>query len=255
MGSNKSILYTAMLLLLPAFVALNHASAQGSYIKVSRADADTRAVQNAVESIISSIPKALRDRVFGAGCRVVIVPSVAEYIGATYSDKPRGYTDGGGYDNADGLFIPANNELLVSERVSYRNSAPQAAARIPYVLRHEFGHAFDRYLGQQVDRGPYGRRQVIQHAQSASSLAKLLDTHQNEVKRLTNSTRTDLAYFCQAGTAGASETFAELFCLHCEPTSEWTPRQQALIRAFAGCDSLVRSIMNSPDTVGQWDAQ
>ncbi len=176
------------------------AFAQAEYILSSRTNADTTSVRLAVAPVLQTIPPTIRDVVFANGLRIMVVPTVAEYMGMGYSDKPRGYADGGGYDNADGLFVPARNQLLVSERVSYRNNLSSKAYRIPYVVRHEFGHAYDYYLGNHY-----------KHIWTASQLAKFAESHSEEVQRLSNSSRTTLAYFCQPGTAGVSETFAELF--------------------------------------------
>jgi hypothetical protein len=174
----------------------------------------------------------------------MIVPTVSEYMGLGYSDKPRGYIDGGGYDNADGLFVPDRNQLLVSQQVSYRNSTPGNAFRIPYVLRHEFGHAYDQYLGKHY-------KQIW----TASQLGKFIETHRTEVQRLSNSQKANLDYFCQSGSAGTSETFAELFCIHCQQPSEWTTKQRLLLGAFPLTDALVEQAMQSPETILQWSEQ
>jgi hypothetical protein len=220
----------------------NAAFAQAEYILSSSPHGDTSAMKTVLEPVLNCIPATIRDEVFGNGCRIMVVPTVSEYLGMGYSDKPRGYTDGGGFDNADGLFIPAQNQLLVSEKVSYRNSAPGKARRIPYVVRHEFGHAYDCYLGRHYS-GKW----------AASGLPKFTETHNNEVMRATNSCRSSLAYFFQPGTAGPRETFAELFCMHCESPSTWNERQKSLLAVFPLTDALVKEAMNSPESVLRWD--
>jgi len=211
-------------------------------ITAARPDADTQAMKSKVESILSSVPTTVRDSVFDAGCKVVIVPTVSEYTATGYSDKPRGYTNGGGYDNADGLFLASKNELLVAERVSFKNGAPIPAYRTGYVIRHEFGHAYDQYLGRK-----------FKSTWAITTSPKFEETHRQEVQRLTNNVRSQIAYFCQEGHAGASETFAELFCLRCLPQSEWSNRQKAVLAAFPQTDALVKAAMDSPTTVASWD--
>lgn len=222
----------------------NSAFAQAEYIQSSTPHGDTSAMTAVLVPVLNSVPATIRDEVFRNGCRIMVVPTVSEYLGMGYSDKPRGYTDGGGFDNADGLFIPAQNQLLVSEKVSYRNSAPGKARRIPYVVLHEFGHAYDYYLGRHYS-GKW----------AASGLAKFTETHGNEVMRATNSSRSSLAYFFQPGSAGPSETFAELFCMHCESPATWSERQKSLLAVFPLTDALVKEAMTSPESVLRWDPQ
>ncbi len=238
------LLATAIALVAPVEISkLVPALAQSDQlIQASRPSADTAGVKAALAPVLKSIPERIKDLVFGAGCRIMVVPTVAEYMQMTYSDKPRGYRDGGGYDNADGLFVPAKNQLLVSERVSYRNSAPSTVARVPYVVRHEFGHAFDQYLGKKYKSN-----------WAASSVPKFVDTHHNEVERLTNTQRDNLAYFCQEGSAGASEVFAEFFCMHCTPQSEWGDREKTLLTAFPRTNALVQEAIRLPVSVADWD--
>jgi hypothetical protein len=242
--NSKTVLQILSMVALTLVSSRDAAFAQAEYILSSRTNADTTAVRSVVEPVLHTIPTAIRDAVFGNGCRIMVVPTVSEYMGMGYSDKPRGYTDGGGYDNADGLFVPAQNQLLVSEKVSYRSSVPGKAWRIPYVVRHEFGHAYDYYLGHHY-------KQIL----AVSQLPKFTETHANEVQRLTNSSRANLSYFCQSGAAGSSETFAELFCMHCELPSEWSEQQKALSAAFPLTDELVKTAMNSPEAVLRWDQQ
>jgi hypothetical protein len=242
MKRNQTMFQRILVAFVVAPLAALVACAQTSNITIARPDADSAGIQSQVVSLLQNIPRTIRDRVFSAGCQIVIVPTVPEYTGYGYIDKPRGYLDGGGYDNADGLFIPAKNQLLIAERVSYRNSAPYKANRIPYVLLHEFGHAFDQYLGKSLSTPQW----------VATTLPRFLDTHTREVQKLSNTDKATLAYFCQAGGSGASETFAELFCMHCQSQSQWSSRQAALVAKFQGTDALVRQVMSNPDQVTTW---
>ncbi len=110
----------------------NSGFAQSQYILSSRPSADTAAVQELVESALQHIPTKLSDAVFKNGCRVMIVPTAAEYLGKGYSDRPTGYIDGGGYDNSDGVFVSERNQMIISEKVSYRNSFPHKADRLNF---------------------------------------------------------------------------------------------------------------------------
>jgi hypothetical protein len=190
---------------------------------------------------LQTIPASIRDRVFQAGLRVVIVPTVSDYLDTHYSDRPRGYVNGGGYDNTDALFVPAKNELLVAERVSYHNGAPLPTTRVPYLIHHEFGHAFDFYLGHQFSQ-----------LYSISKTPRFVQTSDRELQRLGLSKREKIAYFCQDDGAGASETFAELFGMHYTPKSTWNDAVHILLESFPDTNLLIKETQASPGTVSSW---
>jgi hypothetical protein len=194
-----------------------------------------------VEAELQTIPASIRDSVFQAGLRVVIVPMVSDYLDSHYSDRPRGYVNGGGYDNTDALFLPSKNELLVAERVSYHNGAPRPTTRVPYLIHHEFGHAFDYYLGHQFSQ-----------LYSITKTPRFVQTYGQELQRLGLSRREKIAYFCQDDGAGASETFAELFGMHYTPKSTWDDADQILLDAFHDTNLLIKTTESSPSTVASW---
>ena len=233
----RLVLFVALMLFSPPLFA----SGDGNYIEFSRRSRDSEDIKQSVLQLLGYIPSNIRKVVFESGCRIVIVPMVSEYISSNYSDRPRGYSHGGGYDNADGLFMPSRNQLLISEKVSFLNGAPRRSSRIPYVLRHEFGHAYDYYLGRKY-----------KSSFAVSDARKFLETHRREVAKLTNTDRSKLEYFCQNGAAGASETFAELFYIRCAEGSHLDEMRQKLVHQFPETRKLVESAMTSPEMVRGW---
>jgi hypothetical protein len=232
------------LLLAVAFslAAGSEAQAQFEHIWLINHQPEAFEIRERVTRALERIPQSVKDRVFSSGCRIVIVPMIDQYLGKTFSDIPQGYRSGGGYDNTDGTFRCAENEIVIAETVSYRNGSPKKVKRVNHVLCHEFGHAYDQSLIK--DMAP-------DHS-FASSLPQFLETHEKEVTRMTNSKRSELEYYCQDGSAGAGETFAELFCLHCEPQSDWGKQQQDLVAAFPQTDALVKAAMESPSVCEKW---
>src|SRR6185437_10630631 len=76
---------------------------QEQAIVVFRQSQDASRTKSSIQRVLNTIPSFIKDAVLNSGCKIVIVPTVSEYLGMGYADKPRGYNDGGGYDNARGL--------------------------------------------------------------------------------------------------------------------------------------------------------
>jgi len=232
-----------LLLAVALFLAAgSEVQAQFDHISLIGHQPETFDIRERVSRALDRIPQSVKDRVFSSGCRIVIVPMIDQYLGKTISDIPQGYRSGGGYDNTDGTFRCDENEIVIAERVAYRNGSPKKVKRVSHVLCHEFGHAYDQSLVKDV---------VPDHS-FASSLPQFLETHEKEARKMTNSKRSELEYYCQDGSAGAGETFAELFSLHCEPKSDWSKQQQDLVAAFPQTDALVKAAMASPSVCENW---
>lgn len=240
-------LITLSFSLLPTAAAQGNSNADAAYIRAQRETADTANARLGVIQGLSRIPRVLKYSVLQDGCRVVITPTIIEYKRDLASTKPRGYTHGGGYDNCPALYLPAENEIVVSERWGYRNAPAQAGTVNSYEesLGHEFGHAFDSFLGKWAQGGV--RRQYYNITQTKW----FKDSFTSEMKRLTNEQRRESSYFTQGGSAGPSELFAELFAslFSASPTA----RQRTLAQAFPQTCAKIRQLASlsnySRDTI------
>lgn len=180
---------------------------EAAHVTVFRKDINTANTENGVKVSLTRIPQPVKDAVFGEGCKIVITPTILDYRPELKNEKPRGYTHGGGYDNCPAMFQPGPNEILVAETWSWQNgpSRPGRAAFYQEALGHEFGHAFDSFMGK-VAQG--GRRSGYWYI---TDTAWYYETYRKEAQKLSNDQRRNAAYYTQPGTGGGSELFAELF--------------------------------------------
>ncbi len=212
-----------------------------TYIEVLRHTSSTDEVKTQVLLALQSIPANVRNKVFGNGMRVKVVPQTPDLGKDVLNDRPRGYIRGGGYDSAGGLFIPAENRLVVAELEGYMNSPLKPNARIHSTVPHEFGHAFDFCLGRECEPFSY----------AYSSSDRFLPIYESESTRMTTTQRTELYYFCQEGAAGASETFAQLFATCCIAESNWNERDRALRAGFPRSLAVVKAVIAKPAVVNE----
>ena len=76
-------------------------------------------------------------------------------------------------------------------------------ARVPGVLRHEIGHAFDMAIG--------GKGKITGPFHSSSRTFDSI--YKRDVRMMTAQLKRELRYFTQTGRAGKQESFAEAFAI------------------------------------------
>lgn len=163
------------------------------------------AFRETVDKTLGQIPEAVRVEVLGAGIEVQLAPRLTDAVPRLQGVKPRGFEDGTSWDHTDGVFLPRERVLVVSETAQDAETgqwlgfnAPRAAATV----RHEVGHAFD-FVRELSASAAF----MAAYEQDAAALRPWLDRHDivNEDQKEA------LQYLLQAGKAGPHETFAEVF--------------------------------------------
>ncbi len=122
-------------------------------------------------------------------------------------DKPvRGQPDAK-WDNLEGVFIPSDKAIVVSQEYLSRGEQQVSSDRTDGVLRHEVGHAIDDALGR-ISRSEEFRQSYEKDLRRINKKARL-----QELIGLASAKRkiSDLEYFMQEGETGRSEAFAELY--------------------------------------------
>lgn len=223
-------------------------SADQRYVTVRRTTADTGNARTGITMGLSRIPRALKDAVFGDGCKVLITPTILEHKPELATTKPRGYSHGGGYDNCPAMYMPTENEILVAEKWGWKNGPPRPGTAEMYeeCLGHEFGHAFDAFLGKAAQGG------VRRHYYNLTESSWFADTYTRELNS-PNEQRRAADYYTQKGTAGPSELFAELFgsIFSVEATAEqrrlaqFFPQTRAKIQQLASLTSFTQDNINA----------
>ncbi len=203
-------------------------------ISVFRHDNNTEHTLDLVKDGLSKVPPQVKEALANDGYQIVIAPMTMDVTNSQDS-KPRGYNNGGGWDNAGGVFLPSSKQVVVGERVSWRSSLPMFNNIAGATVRHEIGHAYDQYLG----------RSMI-NSWTISSSPLFRQTYASDAQNLSNTQRSEFEYFVQPDGAGENELFAELFYTHCLTGDENTRRSKSardLAQAFPKTFRLVEDLI------------
>lgn len=164
------------------------------------------------EKGLSTIPAWIWRPLRQKGLQIWLVPHTPDAFGPNDPDpasQPRGYALGSTYDNVPALCLVGR--LVIAQE--YRqpdgkwvpNKDPDGA------VAHELGHAYDRYLGNQmVDLSQGGQYKLFSHSQAFT------DAFDADAPNVRPEDKQMVAYFLQSGKAGQEELFAELFPLFFE---------------------------------------
>lgn len=166
-----------------------------------------------VRKAYNGFPPEIRQLLDDQGVRVVAARKLSDAFPELQNVRPRGWTEGSTWDNADGVFNNKDRAAVVAKKFRAFDISPEgqvasssfkASDRVEGVLRHEVGHAVDDSLGR------YSMTPEFRQAY-AKDIANLPETvtingQQLETKKL-------FQYFLQPETPGAgeSEAFAEIF--------------------------------------------
>lgn len=155
---------------------------------------------------LSFIPRSYRQALESAGYKVVIAPTVLDAMPQLKGQLPRGYT-GGDWHNANGTFDRLNKRIVIGEEISAPNQGGKLIeGPIDQVVQHEFGHAYDLYLGRKT----FGQNSQDQFPEISHS-KKFTDAYELDSKSVPAAMRPKLAYYLQSGDAGKEELFAQMF--------------------------------------------
>lgn len=204
-------------------------------VSIYRHTENTDRIVGLVKEGLSHISPNVKNSLVENGYRVLVAPMTMDVAGSEET-KPRGYNDGGSWDNVGGLFEPSNKRVIVGERVSWRNNPPQLNTMAASTVRHEIGHAYDQYMGKAL---------LNSWAISSSQLFRQMYAFDAQV--FTNTQRRKFEYFVQPGGAGESELFAELFFANSLSPGEQAYRSDSareLAQAFPRTFALVKDIVD-----------
>lgn len=148
-----------------------------------------------VTSALDQFPKGLMHYMFVHGCRICITPSLIDRNPELRNTRPRGYDQGDTYKNTPAMFYAPT--VVVCQYAQMGDSDFTTMDGTVGVLRHEFGHAIDHFMGNLT------RTETFKHI------------YYLEQAEVDPDYRNELHYYIQAGTegGGASECFAEAACI------------------------------------------
>lgn len=155
-----------------------------------------------ISSALGTIPQNYLNALGRQGYRVVLSRMLTDVVPDANHQQVRGYERHTTWNSVYGMFNRTRKRLVMAELAEQPNLGRDLTPlrnkqRRVGIVRHEFGHAVDQYLGNY------------------SHSPEFLKAIQTAQKDLTPWERESLSYFLQPGKAGAEETFAELFaCLN-----------------------------------------
>lgn len=152
-----------------------------------------------VQLASSSIPDGVWREVQRSGWQVRMAEFVLDAAPTLRNRRPRGWPGNATWNNSDAVHLPAAKLLVLAEKRRTTSGRVVSSNRVPGVLRHEFGHAFDIAWP-----GPDGAR---------SATPEFVDSYRRDVETLNALQREQMSYYLQDRRAGRQEAFAEAFAI------------------------------------------
>ena len=156
--------------------------------------------QRSMDAAAETVPSAVWNRLAEAGWQVKLAEFVVDVDPTLAGVRPRGWPANSTWENADAVHLPQRKLLVFAEKRRNRRGTIELSRRMPGVLRHEIGHAWDMAPG---------------FGQMLSSSSAFVQAYHRDVRQLDSRQRGKFQYYLQAGAAGRQELFAEVFALQC----------------------------------------
>lgn len=161
---------------------------------------------------LSQIPRSYRQQLEKAGYKVVLAPTVLDAMPELASVNPRGYADGASWHATNGAFDRKGKRIIVGEKCnSPAFGGKLVEGPLDETVQHEFGHAYDAFLGQLTAKN---NPQTSDDPNPDFSHSKIFsEQYDLDAANVPEDLRAKLAYYLQAGHAGKEELFAQMFVL------------------------------------------
>lgn len=180
-----------------------------------------------IKSMLVALPLPVLAFLHDVGCHITITPSVIEKDFRIQNTVPRGWDGEASWKDSPAMFD--GKDVVISEyHADQRTDEYVRCTNEIGVVRHETGHALDRYSGNLTEAEEFKHAYFLDAAKVPEEL------------------KGKLAYFLQPGDAGPAETFAELFC-HKAGGETDKGRMQAcdlVHQYFPLCNQVLGKVMN-----------
>jgi hypothetical protein len=153
-----------------------------------------------IERDVRKLPQQALTALAKAGYKIQLARTVTDAVPAARNQQVRGYEPHSTWNSVYGMFNRTTRKVVMAEFAEHGENGGggdftrlEDRQRRQGILRHEFGHAVDNYLG------------------NFSHTAKFRNAYEKELAAIGKGDREWLYYYLQPGDAGPEETFAELF--------------------------------------------
>lgn len=143
-----------------------------------------------IKSALKDYPLSVLNLLYSKGCKILVTPTYIDRDPASANSRPQGFEYGSTWKDCPGRFDGRN--VIVCEYTIGNGVDLEKAADPIGILRHEIGHALDKFLGDLSSKPDF-------------KLAYDQDLH-----KLDEFVKPRLQYYIQTEGNGPAETFAEL---------------------------------------------
>ncbi|MDX2105581.1 MAG: hypothetical protein SFY67_04180 [Candidatus Melainabacteria bacterium] len=143
-----------------------------------------------VKAALSEYPVSVLNLLYSNGCKILITPTYIDRDPQAANTRPEGFEYGSTWKDCPGRFDGRN--VIVCEYTIGNGIDLEKASDPIGILRHEIGHAIDRFLGNLSDK------------------TEFKTAYQQDLHRLDEFVMPRLRYYIQTEGNGPAETFAEL---------------------------------------------
>ena len=155
---------------------------------------------NEIEIAMQKLPTNTVKALAAHGYKVCISRTVPDAVPAARNQQVRGYEPSATWNSVFGMFNRSTKRVVMAETAELPDGAGGTKVsrltnrdRRQGIVRHEFGHAVDQYLG------------------NFSHTPQFKAAYDHGAAEISAPERQVLSYYLQPGDAGKEETFAELF--------------------------------------------
>lgn len=143
-----------------------------------------------VKAALCEYPTSVLNLLYGKGCKILVSPTYIDRDPQSANSRPQGFEYGSTWKDCPGRFDGRN--VIVCEYTIGNGVDLEKASDPIGILRHEIGHAIDKFLGDLSEKSEFK------------------SAYQQDLHRLDEFVKPRLRYYIQTEGNGPAETFAEL---------------------------------------------
>ncbi len=143
-----------------------------------------------IRDALNEYPPSVLNLLYSRGCKILVTPTYIDHDPQSENSRPQGFEYGSTWKDCPGRFDGRN--VIVCEYTIGNGVDLEKASDPIGILRHEVGHAIDKFLGD------------------LSNKTEFRTAYEQDLHRLDDFVKPRLHYYIQTEGNGPAETFAEL---------------------------------------------